>query len=76
MLIARIGVLGTFSLTFDFLLAQRFNLSAVHLLGRFAFGAARFDRILVQIVGEPPQIAVANEGISCQMSVCDGRERD
>jgi hypothetical protein len=58
-------------LTFDFLLAQRFNLSAVHLLWRFAFGAARFDWIFVQIVGQPAQIAVANEWIPCQMSVFD-----
>lgn len=58
-----------FKLTFDFLLPQRLNLSSVHFLRCFAFGAARFDWIFVQIVGQPSQIAIANKWISCQMSV-------
>lgn len=55
-------------LTFDLLLSQRLNLSSMHFLRRFAFCAARFNRILVQVVGQPAQTAIANEWISCQMS--------
>lgn len=58
-------------LTFDLLLPQRLNLPSVHFLRCFALGAARFDRILVQVVGQPAQIAIANKRISCQMSVLD-----
>lgn len=55
------------ALTFEFLVSQHFDAPTMHAFGCFATGAARLDRILVQIVGQPAQIAIADERITCQM---------
>lgn len=42
----------------------------MHLLRCFTLGATRFDGILVQVVGQPAEVAIANERVPCQMSGC------
>lgn len=57
-----------FQLTFNFFFSQWFNLSSVHLFRCFTLGATRFYWILMQVVSQPAQVAIANKWISCQMS--------
>lgn len=40
----------------------------MHLLRCFTLGATRFDGILVQVVSQPAEAAIANERVPCQMS--------
>lgn len=53
--------------TFEFLVSQRFDATAMHTLWRITTGTAGFDGVFVQIVGQPAQVAVAHKWIACQM---------
>lgn len=59
----------TGALTFEFLLAQRFNAPAMHPLRWLTACSTCLYGIFVQIVGQPAQIAVTNERILGQMSI-------
>lgn len=57
------------SFTFEFLILERFDAASLHAFRRVAAGSTRLNRVLMQIVAEPPEITIANEGITCQVSV-------
>lgn len=53
--------------TFEFFISQRFDASSMHAFGCIASGTASFDGVLMQIVGQPAQIAVTYKGVAGQV---------
>lgn len=62
------------TLTLEFLVTQHLDAAAMHTLGRLTACATRLDRILVQIIGQPAEIAIADERITRQMPATSRKE--
>lgn len=56
------------TLTFKLFILERVNSTPLHPFRRFTFRSRRFNRFPMQILGQPFQIAIANERIPTQMS--------
>lgn len=55
--------------TFIFGLSHLADPSAVHPSRGLTSGAASFDGVCMQVLGQPPQVAIANERVACKVPV-------
>jgi len=55
------------TLTFELVFLKSFQPLSLHSLRRVALGSGGFDGVVMQIFGEPTEIAVANERVTGQV---------
>lgn len=56
------------TLTFELLVAQCLDTSALHPLGRLTASPRRLDGVAVEVLGQPAEVAVADEGVAAKMA--------
>lgn len=56
------------TLTFVLLVPQRFNASPLHAFWRITARTGSFYGVFVQVFRQPSQVAIADEGVPCQVS--------